>query len=154
MEDSLAKFIKEDHRHLDDFIERFRAAKGKNVEEAVGLFVNFKSEVEKHIKWEEEVLFPKFEEQTGLQHAGPTQVMRNEHRIIRELLGALSDAILHGKTRKDQLEESVIENRLVELLRIHEQKEEEILYPWIDSQLPENQKAGLIAKMNEIFPES
>jgi len=141
----LTKLVKQDHHQLDEFLGQFRELKGKNRNEAMKLFLSFKAEAEKHIEWEEKIIFPMFEEHTGMYHTGPTQAMRTEHRMILEMLKGLADAILHSKTRTDELAETLIEKRLMELFKVHEQKEEEILYPWIDSALWQSEKEVAMA---------
>ena len=48
-------------------------------------FEKFKFGLHRHIAWEEEILFPLFEEKTGMTDGGPTFVMREEHRQIKAL---------------------------------------------------------------------
>jgi iron-sulfur cluster repair protein YtfE (RIC family) len=57
-----------------------------DVERAESIFLSFKSELERHIIWEEDILFPVFEKKTGIKDGGPTSVMRMEHIQIKNHL--------------------------------------------------------------------
>ncbi len=86
--------------------------------------------LEWHIDAEETTLFPAFETATGHAH-GPTAVMRDEHARIRALFAACDEAIERrlAPTAAESIE------RLQELLRQHNMKEERILYPWCEQAL-------------------
>jgi regulator of cell morphogenesis and NO signaling len=55
------------------------SSKRPTPENAIKNFEEFKAGLEQHIVWEEEILFPSFEQKFGLP-GGPTEVMRWEHR--------------------------------------------------------------------------
>jgi len=74
-------------------------------------------------RWEEEILFPLFEKKTGMQF-GPTYVMRNEHKEIAAHLESI-----HKKVQKADPSSDREEQKLLEVLGAHNQKEEAILYP-------------------------
>jgi iron-sulfur cluster repair protein YtfE (RIC family) len=99
-----------------------------------------------HIVWEEDILFPVFEQETGMHDAGPTAVMRMEHRHIKKLLEQIDEKLLAGEL-------SGIENAEIELLDIlesHNQKEENILYPAIDNLTTKREKKQAITCMAEM----
>jgi hemerythrin-like domain-containing protein len=83
---------------------------------------------------EEEVLFPAFEEETGMA-GGPTRMMRAEHREFRSLLRRLEDALAQEDA------DAWLGN--AETLRIlsqqHDMKEEGVLYPMMDRALAARQ---------------
>ena len=122
------------HKVCDELFANAEAAALDNRwTEAAGLFERFRSDLESHFEAEETLLFPAFEAATGMS-GGPTQVMRVEHRQIRDLLGDLARAVAdrqaddfagHGET-------------LVILMQQHNLKEENILYPMCDSSLAAN----------------
>jgi iron-sulfur cluster repair protein YtfE (RIC family) len=91
------------------------------------------------------MLFPLLEVQTEMKPAGPTRVMRKEHRRIEAMLGRLSRlvatpqcaAILQGfESGPDEL--SV-------LLANHDSKEEAILYPFMTRVLNPVEKRELLS---------
>ncbi len=80
-----------------------------------------------HFKHEEEILFPTFEEMSGMQH-GPTEMMRHEHEQMRSLVNELK-AALTGQNQERYLG---ISETLLIYMQQHNMKEEQILYPMID----------------------
>src|SRR5690606_5731135 len=90
---SMSSVLAQDHRLCDEiFAEAERAAGAGEYPAAQALFARFSDAMERHMRFEEETLFPAFDSATG-NDAGPTAVMRHEHRALRELLGRMNDAI-------------------------------------------------------------
>ena len=108
-------------------------------------FVAFKFGLQRHIVWEEDVLFPKWEENSGMAEGGPTQVMRTEHRMIGECLEAI-----HRKVEAQDPESDRDEQRLLDILKSHNMKEERILYPSIDQVISDQERAELYQAMKDI----
>jgi len=142
-------FMAQDHDRLDGIFQEFRGTKVQDLKKAKSYFHDFKIGLQKHIVWEEEILFPIFENKTGMFETGPTAVMRMEHRQIKEFLEKIHDQILKGETSKiDELEKG-----LIEVLTTHNQKEESILYPWIDDSLSETERENVFTQMKNLPPE-
>lgn len=130
MPDNVAGYLSADHRRLDAIVlEVQRAATGAPAD-AAAAFGRFAEGLDRHIRAEEEVLFPAFEDATGML-AGPTQVMRNEHAEMRRLLSEVSSALGAG----DGPAALRTLHALVGLLAEHNMKEETILYPMADRSL-------------------
>jgi regulator of cell morphogenesis and NO signaling len=143
---TITEFMGLDHDRLDDIFERFKPLKEDDLNGASALFDEFKAGLLRHIVWEEDILFPIFEEATGMRDTGPTAVMRMEHRHIKDFLAAISE-----KIQTEQLEGiDEAENRLLESLGSHNQKEEAILYPTIDNLIGAQGTEQVIAKLNKI----
>jgi regulator of cell morphogenesis and NO signaling len=123
----ISEYFEADHDRLDDLFKNFQRFQTTDHARAKEYFVAFKFGLQRHIIWEEEVLFPLFEEKTGIYQEGPTQVMRIEHREIIAVLEAL-DKFVHMRNMNTEKEEAA----LVMLLRLHNEKEENILYPALD----------------------
>jgi iron-sulfur cluster repair protein YtfE (RIC family) len=87
---SINQHYTEDHQHLDDLFYDFQRLKSSDRRSAEKAFYEFKAGLERHIVWEEEILFPAFEERLKHLHDGPTAVMRLEHKEIREHLEAIA----------------------------------------------------------------
>ena len=139
----------QDHDRLDGIFKEFRGIKVQDLKKAKSFFHDFKIGLQKHIVWEEEILFPIFENKTGMFETGPTAVMRMEHRQIKEFLEKIHDRILKGETKEiDELEKG-----LIEVLTAHNQKEENILYPWIDDSISETEKEEVFTQMKNLSPE-
>jgi iron-sulfur cluster repair protein YtfE (RIC family) len=83
----------QDHDRLDQPLETYRRLKRVDFARAKQAFKEFKFGLQRHIIWEETVLFPLFEEKSGMHDRGPTAVMRAEHREIGQCLEALHDKV-------------------------------------------------------------
>ena len=123
-----------DHDRLDRLFSQYRSLKGTDPARARACFTDFRQGLERHIGWEEDLLFPLFEAKTGLRE-GPTAVMRHEHRQIKRHLEAI-DAALQASRMGDDSEDDA----LLEILATHNWKEEQILYPAIDRAVTEDER--------------
>lgn len=144
--DNVMEFMSKDHDRLDGLFQEFRNLKDRDFSKAENLFTEFKSGLERHIAWEEEILFPIFETKTGMYDSGPTAVMRSEHRQIKEYLGQIRQKIVNQDTKTEELE-----NGLVEVLTAHNLKEENILYPWIDNSVTEKEREEAFVRMRSLL---
>src|SRR5215208_4062118 len=80
--DSITRYLSWDHDRLDGLLSEAtqRVAEG-DLSQALSLFTAFDDGLRRHIRLEEELLFPLFESRTGMRN-GPTATMRAEHRVI------------------------------------------------------------------------
>lgn len=138
-----------DHDRLDGLLETYRRLKRVDFAQAKQSFKAFVHGLQRHIIWEETILFPLFEEKTGLRDRGPTFVMRAEHRQIGSWLAAL-----HDKVRRQDVASDREEQGLLQVLLAHNQKEEHVLYPAIDRLLSEEEKVAVFRKMEELPAEA
>ena len=143
---TILEFMSVDHDRLDNKIRMYSTEKLVDIEQAESIFLFFKSELERHIIWEEDILFPVFERKTGIKDGGPTSVMRMEHIQIKDHLQEIQRK-LHAKNIQDPCEEEVA---LFKLLESHNQKEENILYPGIDNLTSEQEKDQMIKQISAI----
>ncbi|MBU6443074.1 MAG: hemerythrin domain-containing protein [Alphaproteobacteria bacterium] len=105
----------------------------------------FLQQINQHIDAEENLLFPAFEDKTGMT-GGPTQVMRMEHAQLRELFEEMLAAI-GGKEADRYLRNADL---VAALLHEHNMKEENILYPMLDNLLGA-EAAGLLAQVEDML---
>lgn len=135
-----------DHARLDDLLLQFERLNKTDVAEAISLFAEFKTGLERHIRWEEEILFPIFETKTQMCDNGPTAVMRQEHAEIKDYLEQIQAALAQRWPAPimDVL-------ALQDLLLQHHRKEENILYPTLDSTLNATERAKVFADMGKGF---
>lgn len=139
---TIAGFLTDDHRHCDEsFVAAEQLMAEGQWEEADRRYREFAAAMEHHFAREEELLFPAFEAATGMT-AGPTLVMRNEHRQIRQAMAALREAL----GRRDRRDCLGITETLLLLMQQHNSKEENILYPMSDRALSERAE-DLVAEM-------
>ncbi|MBU6482165.1 MAG: hemerythrin domain-containing protein [Nitrospirae bacterium] len=124
---TISGFYEQDHDRLDELFKTFQNLKRSDFGKAKEAFKEFKFGLQRHIVWEEDLLFPLWEEKTGMSESGPTFVMRNEHRQIGQLLEAIHRKVADQNPDSDQEEQA-----LLNLLGSHNMKEERVLYPSID----------------------
>jgi len=141
---SISEYFAKDHDRLDDLFKNFQHWKHSDYRRAKEFFVAFKFGLQRHIVWEEEILFPLFEKKTGMQF-GPTYVMRNEHKEIAAHLESI-----HKKVQKTDPSSDREEQKLLEVLGAHNQKEEAILYPAIDRNLTPEELETVYAAIQNI----
>ncbi len=142
----IAEYLTEEHRRCDGlYAQAEEAVAGEDWNRAMELFEEFRNKTLLHFRKEEEVLFPEFEERTGMV-MGPTQVMRHEHAQARELLGRLQKA-LESRNRGEFL--SVGESLMI-LIQQHNMKEEQILYPMSDQNLPSEELIERMSRLGEV----
>lgn len=145
---SITSYFEADHERLDGLFKTFQSLKRTDFPKARQAFVDFKTGLQRHIVWEEEILFPVFEAKTGVRDQGPTSVMRLEHREI----GAALEAV-HRKVKDKNPESDGEETGLISLLSDHNRKEEVILYPAIDRLLNPAELEEIFRKMKSLPPE-
>ena len=96
----------------------------------------------RHIRLEEEILFPIFETRTGIV-GGPTRVMRYEHELIARHLAAMATSL----DRHDGAGGRAACRALEAALGPHNVKEERILYPMVDNLLGDDERRTLTARL-------
>jgi regulator of cell morphogenesis and NO signaling len=144
-QNTISTFYEQDHDRLDELFKTFQQLKRSDFAKAKEVFKDFKSGLQRHIVWEEDLLFPLWEEKTGMSEGGPTFVMRAEHRRIGQQLEAIHDKVAEQNLDSDQ-EEQV----LLDLLGSHNMKEERVLYPAIDQVTSEEEREIVFRNMNDI----
>jgi len=142
---TVSEFFEQDHDRLDELFKTFQKLKRSDFGKAKEAFKEFKFGLQRHIVWEEDLLFPLWEEKTGMSEGGPTFVMRSEHRQIGQQLEAIHDKVAEQNPDSDQ-EEQALSN----LLGSHNMKEERVLYPSIDQVTSEEEREAVFRNMNNI----
>lgn len=144
---TISEFYEQDHDRLDELFKTFQKMKRSDFPKAKEAFKVFKFGLQRHIVWEEDVLFPLWEEKTGMSEGGPTFVMRAEHRQIGQQLEAVHDKVGDQNPDSDQEEQA-----LLDLLGSHNMKEERVLYPAID-QLTSAEEREIVFRNMKNIPE-
>lgn len=141
---SVMNYLAWDHDRLDALEKQAFEARGRGaLEEAVALFRDFTGGLRRHIGLEEELLFPEFERLTGSSpQAGPTAVMRHEHRQIEGFLATLERTI--GAPGG---EAEAARGSLHHVLLDHNEKEEQVLYPTTDRLLGAAERRTLVERL-------
>lgn len=144
MNNTILEFFQKDHERLDRLFQQFQELKSSSPFKAEEVFREFKQGLQRHIVWEEEILFPVFEEKTGIMACGPTQVMRMEHQKIKQCLEDIYEKIQEKKSESDEEEKE-----LLSVLSSHNFKEEHILYPALDEILDQDEKEDLFTAITK-----
>lgn len=142
---NITDYLTTDHRSCDDlFAAAEQAVSDEDWEAAKATGDKFLAEMSRHFGMEEDVVFPAFEEATGMQ-GGPPAMMRIEHQQMRALLAQLRTAL----DAKDQRAYLGAAETLLVMMQQHNMKEENILYPMTDRALG-GEAAGIVGKLGEI----
>jgi len=127
---NIKDFMTQDHRDCDEVFSQMEEAVANNSDDAIAKFEAFYDDLTNHFKMEEMVLFPQFEQKTGMTQ-GPTQVMVMEHEQMRGLLSQMVEAI----GAKDNDKFFGLSETLMILMQQHNMKEEQMLYTMIQQHL-------------------
>ena len=129
--DTISSFLTSDHRACDEeFANLENAIASQDWEESQMQLEKFSSDLVHHFDMEEKVMFPAFEENTGMTQ-GPTMVMRMEHSQMRGILEDLKADI----EKKDKNHFFGVSESLMMLMQQHNMKEEQMLYRMADMHL-------------------
>ena len=128
---TISSFLTKDHRACDEeFANLENAVASDNWEESAIKLNKFITDLLHHFDMEEKVMFPTFEEVTGMTQ-GPTMIMRMEHDQMRQLLNALQEDL----DKKDKNHFFGVSESLMMLMQQHNMKEEQMLYAMADVHL-------------------
>ena len=129
---SIVQIMESHHKHCDTmYVTAENALNSGNEDEGKKLMAAFLWNMENHFQREENIIFPAFEQKTGMSGSGPTAVMRTEHQQIRGVLEEIKKSLDSGDYQEifNQAETMLI------LIQQHNSKEENILYPMSDQHL-------------------
>jgi len=133
---SIPEFMTAKHRECDAlFTEAEAAVANADWPLALKNWQDFALELTKHFSQEEETLFPKFEQATGMTE-GPTQVMRMEHQQMRALVQDLDNAL--AAQNKDTY--LGLSETLMVMMQQHNMKEEMMLYPMMEQNVADGEQ--------------
>lgn len=146
---SVAEALGWDHDRLDALEQAaMEAWDAGNTRSGPQLHLRFVAGLERHIRFEESVLFPEFERVTGMgSDRGPTAVMRVEHREIEALLEDVKTAASVGVRPSE-----TTRAELRAVLHAHDAKEEGILYPMLDRALAPREADALVFRFQCMDP--
>ncbi len=136
-----------DHLHCDGVLARTGdQVTARDWNGAAAAFAQFQALVLQHFAAEESLLFPAFEEASGMR-MGPTQVMRSEHAQMRQLMDACGAAL----QATDDDDYAGYADTLSIMMQQHNVKEENVLYPLCDQHLG-GQADLLVPQLQHLLP--
>jgi len=141
---NIKEFMSQDHSDCDEFFAQMEDAVASKDGEALEKFEKFYDSLTNHFKMEEMVLFPMFEQKTGMTE-GPTQVMVMEHEQMRKLLSDMEKAVESNDNDKF----FGLSETLMILMQQHNMKEEQMLYTMIQDHLGDDAD-HIISRMRTI----
>lgn len=146
---SVFDYLHWDHKRLDALLERACSfVNAGSRDRAAAGFAEFRTGLVRHIRMEEEVLFPVFERSTGFGKEGPTAVMRAEHLEILHFLEEMSGCLAGVDTDPTRFAE--LRMALLAVLSDHNEKEEHVVYPLTDRALLSEQRQDLVRRMQAV----
>ena len=138
--ETISSFLTTDHRACDEeFANLENIVAKENWEESQKQLEKFTTDLIHHFDMEEKVMFPTFEEVTGMTQ-GPTMIMRMEHAQMKAILEDLKSDI----EKKDKNHFFGVSESLMMLMQQHNMKEEQMLYRMADMHL-----GSLVSKIVE-----
>jgi iron-sulfur cluster repair protein YtfE (RIC family) len=141
--DTVTACLTLDHGRLDALLEEAaRRVWDADWPGASRSYADFERGLERHMRDEEEIVFPLFEARTGMTD-GPTAVLRAEHGQVRVSL-VLMRRGLESEDAKG-FEEGLSFMRSV--LPEHEAQEEHVLYPTTDRLLAPAERQAVVARL-------
>jgi iron-sulfur cluster repair protein YtfE (RIC family) len=129
MAEPITHYMASDHQELDALGERFQVALEQGAPEAAELFEEFRQRFLHHVGMEEELLFPAFEAKHGPGRAGPTELLRHDHKKAKGLLAQVRDQLGRGAPAAETLRTF---EQLTDFVHQHNLREEAVLYPATD----------------------
>ena len=94
----VSEFFGQDHDRLDELFKTFQKFKRSDFAKAKEAFKEFKFGLQRHIVWEEDILFPLWEEKTGVSDGGPTFVMRTSKPFMTKWRNKIWRAIKKSRS--------------------------------------------------------
>jgi hemerythrin-like domain-containing protein len=138
--ESISSYMQQDHVVIDGIAERaVGAAEARDWDVLARDGAEFLRRLRQHIEVEEKVLFPAFEQRTGMSAAGPSVQMRVEHEQMRPILAQMLTAV----AAQDGAGYQRATRALLDILMPHNMKEEQMMYPMLDEAMGEDAQALL-----------
>ena len=133
--ESISSYMQQDHVVIDGIAGRaVAAAEARDWTALAREGAEFLRRLRQHIEAEEQVLFPAFEERTGMSAGGPSKVMRIEHEQMRPILAQMEAAV----AAQDGAAYQRASKALFDILLPHNMKEEQMMYPMLDAAVGED----------------
>ncbi|MBK7194832.1 MAG: hemerythrin domain-containing protein [Myxococcales bacterium] len=140
---SVTEYLALDHDRLDTLLaEVIRLMAARRFVEGRPRLAEFALELRRHMRREEEIAFPRYEQLHGITD-GLTRIMRDEHHIVEHYLVRMGEAA--ARDDRDGFESE--QEAMAEVLRGHTAREEAMIYPLIDRALSPADREALVHAM-------
>lgn len=153
----ICRFLFEDHRKIDALFARLRrdlselhGSPEANADTLAESFRVVDERLERHIRWEEQLLFPAAEAKAPELARGASRVMRLEHTQIRSYMNDIRIGFATPPLAAEGLERIRDMLQTAEsLLNAHNEKEETVYYPLCDRLLTSEEAARVLDQVRE-----
>jgi iron-sulfur cluster repair protein YtfE (RIC family) len=141
--DTVTRYLCWDHCRLAGLLEAVKreVASGR-LKAARELYRSYDAGFARHLRVEQELLYPLFEARTGIT-SGPTATLRQEHEEVQQAIKMMRD----GLAVLDAPVFLAGARFLDETLPAHNSKEEHVLYPTMDALLSEKERLALSERL-------
>lgn len=137
---SITNFFEVDHHEIDAIFDQISF---KDPSKDLSLFEEFDHRLERHIHWEEDLLFSAIGKVAPMIEQGPVRIMKIEHEGIRNSKAKAKVAFKNG----DLVAAQEHCQAMKEMLAQHNFKEEGILYPACDQSLDKERIAEIFSRI-------
>jgi iron-sulfur cluster repair protein YtfE (RIC family) len=137
---SITEFFENDHREIDAIFEGLSYG---DAAKDLALFREFDRRLERHIRWEEDLLFPAIGAINPMIAQGPVRIMKLEHEAIRHSKAKARQAFEKGDLTEAREHCDAVRS----MLEQHNMKEERILYPACDHDLGPHAVINILEKV-------
>ena len=141
------------HDQLDDlFLAHQRALLRLDLDRAAELLKKYEKEILAHMKDEEELMLPLYNERATAPVGGTAEIFIGEHNKLRQFLSLFKDELVRLKKVRD-LEMGVLflldsQHLFKRLLVHHDTREKKFLYPLLDKLTTELERTALFDSLN------
>lgn len=141
-ERSVSELIGWDQRRLDDILDDVdELAETGDFTGALRRYEDFRAGLKHHIAMEEQILFPLYQK-LSLDTEAALAAMYSEHVLIRTLVERVAEALQTGDLPSFA---RIIEN-LYAVMDVHDQKEEDVVFPRLDAELARSHTLDTVFK--------
>ena len=148
--ETIAEALGRDHERLAALLTRIvEAARGPDRAAARPAFARFDLGWTRHVRVEEDLLFPAYDYRARLRYGPLTQVLRDQHGLCARVVGRMRDALAATRNGDPAVAEALI--HLVSDLRLtldaHHEKEETSFLPACDEILAPEKRFQILTEM-------
>lgn len=136
--ETISGFFARDHDEIDAILAR---ADFRDPASALPILKEFDYRLERHIIWEETVLFPAAARVDPALAQGPIPVMLSEHIAIRAAKAKAMESLRQG----DGMAAMTRIQEMLVILAAHNAQEERVLYPSCDRLIPKEEAGSMLA---------
>lgn len=140
--ETLSSYLEIDHDRLMILFNQYQSFKVSDALEAKRLFEDFMAGLKRHIKWEEEIIFPLFKLKMTLHDQDSIMPTKLEHQHILESLRKL-----HLKIQEENPDTVEDENELIQFLSNHSKKEDATIYPLLDRMINAYERTQIVKSL-------